>query len=133
MNLRRQRGITQPRQSLFVVVYLCENSAVVHLSCSEVMSFREDILQLLSDSDSELRGKMFQPPSSVFPSSRQGRTLFGDDGGDDEAEMMIGLRSRALLEAAKRPEETPSFAESLEIQSRWKRDGEWYLYLLGFA
>ena len=82
-------------------------------------------MQLLSDPDSELRGKMFQPPSSVFPSSRQGRTLFGGVGdGESEAEMMVGLRSRALLEAAKRPEETPSFAESLEIQSRWKRDGE---------
>ena len=82
-------------------------------------------MQLLSDPDSELRGKIFQPSSSssVFPSSREGRTLFGG-GGDDEAEMMVGLRSRALLEAAKRPEETPSFAESLEIQSRWKRDGE---------
>ena len=84
-------------------------------------------MQLLSDPDSALRGKMFQPPSSVFPSSRQGRTLFGGGGvgdGESEAEMMVGLRSRALLEAAKRPEETPSFAESLEIQSRWKRDGE---------
>ena len=85
-------------------------------------------MQLLSDPDSELRGKIFQPSSSVFPSSREGRTLFGG-GGDDEAEMMVGLRSRALLEAAKRPEETPSFAESLEIQSRWKRDGERERYI----
>ena len=71
--------------------------------------------------------------SSAFPSSRQGRTLFGGNGGEDEADMMVGLRSRALLEAAKRPEETPSFAESLEIQSRWKRDGEKERGELGFA
>ena len=89
-------------------------------------------MQLLSDTDSELHGKVLST-SSVFPSSRQGRTLFGGNGGEDEADMMVGLRSRALLEAAKRPEETPSFAESLEIQSRWKRDGEKERGELGFA
>ena len=66
--------------------------------------FREEIFQLLSDTDSELHGKVLST-SSVFPSSRQGRTLFGGNGGEDEADMMVGLRSRALLEAAKRPEE----------------------------
>ena len=61
-------------------------------------------------SDSDLRGTT---------SSRQGRTLF-----NSEDERTVGLRTRALLEAARRPGETPSFEESLEVQSRWRRDGE---------
>ena len=86
-------------------------------------------MQLLTDPDSELRGKIFPPSSSVFPSSRQGRTLFGGD----EAERMVGLRTRALLEAVQRPEEMPSFAESLEIQSRWKLDGEMRSMTVGLS
>ena len=68
---------------------------------------------MVSDPDSDLRGTMSSR------SSRQGRTLFS---GDDER--MAALRARALLEAVRRPEETPSFEESLEVQSRWRRDGE---------
>ena len=106
------------------MLYICSTNSYAALEICITyirhnLLFREEISKLLSDMDADLQSRLFR---NAPTRQRQGRTMFGDD---DEGDQEVVMKTRrTLLESVTKTEEIPSFAESLEIQKRWKRDGK---------
>jgi hypothetical protein len=75
---------------------------------------------MLADLESDMQNRLFNSGRR-----REGRMLFDNDDNADDQREVVKDTGRALLEAVKRSEEVPSFAESLELkqQRRRKRGG----------